>query len=112
MAGEQLTPEQVLEMQTQIDAFNAARRADAEASADEKLGTLLELADNTLTPALADTLDQHAREITDPRHLSQLLGAISDCVRGLRQALSLARELEIAKLMDQDAPATDVPEPE
>lgn len=103
MAGKQLTPEQVHEMQTQIDAFNAAQRAEAEAMADEKLCTLQELAGNTLTPELADTLDQHAREITDPRHLSQLLGAISDCVRGLPQALAVARELEIAKLMAAQA---------
>lgn len=104
MPEEQLTPEQAAEMQAQIDAFNAARRAEAEAVVDEQLGELLDLSSNTLTPELANTLEQASRSDAVTPDLAQLLSAIARCVTVLPRSIDGAREREIARLMAEQAP--------
>lgn len=99
MSEEQLTPEQVAEMQAQIDAFNAARRTEAEAVVDEQLGELLDLSSNTLTPELANTLEQASRSDSVTPDLAQLLSAIARCITVLPRSIDGAREREIARLM-------------
>ena len=104
MSEEQLTPEQVAEMQAQIDAFNAARRAEAEAVVDEQLGELLDLSSNILMPELANTLEQASRSDAVTPDLAQLLSAIARCITVLPRSIDGVREREIAKLMAEQAP--------